>query len=150
MNTILSHGEDGALSDALAGILGRLRGYPDGRSPGESEENLHREADGFVMKLAVHLRHAEEAVFPALQKVGWGSAGGIEELEKDHRLLGLYARDLAAEIREKNRERAYGVARSFLAVLLDHIQRETDGVAGFAKALEVSDAARLRALIERC
>ena len=124
MLTSLIPGEDGALSAALAGVLGQLRGLSYGRPPGEREEDIHREADGFVDRLAGHFRHAEESIFPALRKAGSGSASEIEELQKEHRLLGLYARELAARIRSKERETAYGVARSFLAVLLDHIRRE--------------------------
>jgi len=116
--------EDGAFSAALAGVLGHLRGLSYGRPPGEPEEDIRREADGFLDRLAGHLRHAEETIFPALRMAGSGSASEIEELQKDHRLLGLYARELATRIRSEERETAYGVARSFLAVLLDHLRRE--------------------------
>ncbi len=132
MNRTLIRGEDGSLIDALAGALGGLRGHSYGPFP----------ADGFPEKLGGHLRFAEETLFPALRALGLSSAGDLGELEEDHRLLGVYARDLAAQLREQHRERACGIARSFLAVLLDHIRRETGG-------LEVSDVARLRAWIER-
>jgi hypothetical protein len=128
MCTILSRGEDGALSDALAGILGRLRGHPYGPFPGGPEEDLRREADEFIVRLAGHLRYAEDTIFPALQEGGPGSESDLEELEKEHRLLGLYARDLAIEIRDQDRKKGYEVARVFLAVLLHHIHRETKGV----------------------
>jgi iron-sulfur cluster repair protein YtfE (RIC family) len=124
MMTSLIPGESGALSASLAGVLGRLRGRSDGRPPGAPEEDIHREADGFVDRLAGHFRHSEETIFPALRTAGSRSASEIEELEKDHRLLGRYACELAARIRSQDRAMAYGLARSFLAVLLDHIRRE--------------------------
>jgi len=117
-------GEDGALSAALAEVLGHLRRFSYGRPPGEPGEDIDREADAFVDRLAGHFRYAEETIFPALRTVGSGSASGIEELQKDHQLLGLYARELVVRIRSKERETAYGLARSFLAALLDHIRRE--------------------------
>ncbi len=150
MNATLGHGEDGALSAGLAGIMGPLRGHPFGRFEGGAEKALHREADRFVERLAGHLRYAEDTLFPALRELERDPACDIEELEKDHRLLHLYARDLAVQIRGRDNEGAYGVARSFLAVLLDHIHRETEDVDRFVHSLDVSDAGRLsRALIER-
>ena len=143
VTTTLGRDENGTLSDALAGILGHLRGHPYGRFFGRPEEALYGEADRFVRRLAEHLRYTEEALFPALREVEPGSACDIEGLEKDHRLLHLYARDLALQIRGGDKKRAYGVARSFLAVLLDHIQRETEGVDRFMHSLDVSDAQRL-------
>ena len=124
MMTSLIRGEGRTLSASLAGVLGRLRGHSYGRPPGEPQEDIHREADGFVDRLAGHFRHAEETIFPALRTPGTQGASEIEELRKDHRLLGLYACELASWIRSKDREMAYSFARSFLALLLDHIRRE--------------------------
>jgi hypothetical protein len=81
-----------------------------------------------VERLADHLRHAEKTVFPILRTVGPGSLENLDELEADHRLLGLYARNLATRIKGEDREEATGVARTLLAVLLDHLDRERDGV----------------------
>ena len=128
MNRTRIGGEGGALSDLLAGILGQLREHRYARFRGGSEEDLRSAAELFVERLAGHLRRAEETVFLDLRKGGWGSAGDLDELEKDHRLLGLFARDLATQIKGQDRETAYGVARSFLAVLLNHLRREKDGV----------------------
>ena len=124
MMTSRIHDEDGALSAALAGVLHRLRAPSYGGPPGEPEADVHLEADGLVDRLARHFRETEETIFPALHQGESGRASEIEELEEDHRLLGRYARELAAGIRNKDRETAYGLARSFLAVLLDHIRRE--------------------------
>lgn len=115
--------EDEALSDSLAAILGRLRGAY-GRYRGGVEDDLHREADGFSERLDGHVRHAEESLFPALLESGTRSGGDVEEFQKDHCLLALYARELVTQIRDKDRERAYLVARTFLALLLDHVHRE--------------------------
>ena len=128
MDMTLNRGEDGFLSDALAGILGRLRGPRYPRFPGGAEEALQSEADGFVKRLAQHLRYSEENLFPALRTAGPGSAGDLDVLEKDHRLLGLYARNLATQIKGQDREGANGVARTFLAVLLEHLDREMSGM----------------------
>jgi hemerythrin HHE cation binding domain-containing protein len=148
MNTTLSRSEDGALSDALAGLLGRLRGGRAARFPGTLEEALNGDADRFAARLAGHLRYAEETLFPALEEVEPGPACDLEELKKDHRLFHLYARDLAVQIRDGDQEKAYGLARSFLAVMLDHLQRETDGVDRLVRSLDVVDARRLSRALE--
>jgi len=128
MNRTPICGEGGALSEVLAGILGQLREHRYPRYRGGVEEDLRSAAEEFVERFAGHLRHAEETLFLDLRKGGRESAADLDELEKDHRLLGLYARDLATQIRGQDREAAYGVARSFLAVLLDHLHRERVGV----------------------
>lgn len=144
MDTTLSHGEDGALCDSLAGLVGHLRGRPQGGASGEA---LHADADRFVGRLAQHLWYAEEVLFPALRELEPGSSGDIEALERDHRLLHLYARDLGLQLRDGGKDGSVGVARSFLAVLLDHLHRETEGVDRMVRSL---DSQRLsRALGER-
>ena len=128
MTPVLIRSEDIALIDALAGILGRLRGYAFGRSFAGSEDAIHREADGFVERISGHLRYVEKTLFPASPKVRSESAVIVEEFKKDHRLLSLYARTLADHLRRRDNESAYDVGRSFLAALLDHIHREMDAV----------------------
>jgi hypothetical protein len=149
MNTTVIRAEGGALSDILADILGHLRGRYYGRFHAGTQEDLHRQADGCVERLAGHFRYAQTTYFPALRKTGVGTAQDIEELEKDHRVLGLHARYLAIQIRDKDEAKAYEVARSFLAVVLHHIRRETGAPDRCAHALEVTDAKRLRGLIDR-
>lgn len=124
MKTRLIRGEDGALSDALVGVLGRLRGPSYASPQGGPEQHGPLGADGFVDRLVGHFRHAETTLFPALRKDGSGSPSEIEELQRDHWVLGLYARDLVDRLGHKDREGAYQVARSFLAVLLYHLRRE--------------------------
>jgi hypothetical protein len=114
------------------------------------EEALYADADRFVGRLAEHLRYTEETLFPALQEVEPGFACDIEGLKKEHRQLHLLARDLGLQIRGGAKEGACGVARSFLALLLDHIRRETKGVERLARSLDVLDARLLsKALVER-
>jgi hypothetical protein len=150
MNTTLTRAEPGALSDILADILGHLRGRYYGRFHDGPEEALHRQADGCVERLAGHFRYAQTTYFPELRMTGAEASRDIEELEKDHRILGLHARYLAIQIRDKNETKAYEAARSFLAVVLHHIRRETGAPDRCAHALEVTDAKRLRGLIDRC
>lgn len=149
MNATLDRDEEGALGDALVGLLGHLRGPSyEGLPPG-SGEALHREADRFVRKLAEHLRYTEEVLFPALGGLEPGSSRDFRELEAEHRLLHLHARDLALQVKAGDLGAAYGVTRSFLAVLLDHLRRETVGVDRWVGSLDVLDARRLsRALLE--
>jgi hypothetical protein len=110
--------EDAALGNTLAGFLGRLRAPSYERPQGGPEEDLHVGAVGVADRLAGHFQLAEDTLFPAL------SASEIEDLRKDHRLLGLFARELADRLGQNDREGAYRAARSFLAVLLDHLRRE--------------------------
>ena len=123
MNTNQGHDDMGTLGEALASIMGHLRGHPYGRFLGRPVEALHGEADRFANRLAKHLLFTEEIPFPAAGKGESRSACDSDRPEKDHQLFHLYARDLALEILAGNTARAYAVARSFLAVLLDHIQR---------------------------
>ncbi len=150
MNTTLSRSKNGDLSDALAGLMDHLRGNRGACSRGTPDEALSGDADRFVGRLSGHLRYAEETLFPALEKIEPGSACNLEELKKDHRLFHLYARDLGLQIRGGDKEKAYGLARSFLAVMLDHLHRESKVVDRFVRSLDVVDARRLSgALAER-
>ena len=137
MDTTFILGGSGALIEVLAGLFGRLRGRPLGPFHRDPEEDLLREADGFVESLAGHVRDAEETVFPALRRLGSGPAEDIEELQEDHRFLTLHARHLATRIRIKDREGACERARSCLAVLLDHLRRESGGAYSAAKTRKV-------------
>jgi hypothetical protein len=64
-------GEDGALSAALAGVRA-ASGDSLRTPPAEREEDVRREADGFVDRLAGHFRHAEEMIFPPSERPGRG------------------------------------------------------------------------------
>ena len=145
-----SRTEDGALSDALTGLLGHLRGRPYGRFFGLHEEALDGVAERFIGRLAEHLRFTEETLFPALREVEPRFERDIETLKTDHRLLRVCAQNLALQLRGGDDKGAYGVVRSFLAVLLDHVHRETEDVDRLVRSLDVLDARRLSiALIDR-
>ncbi len=140
---MLSPGDDETLVDALAGILGHLRACPSGDLRGGSKGALRGAAERFVGKLATHFQYADETVFPTLRRAEPGFAGDIEGLVSDHRLLHSYARDLATQLKAGDDGGAYAVARSFLAVLLDHVNRERTEVARLSSSLQAKDATRL-------
>lgn len=120
---------DGVLTGALAEILAFLRcsGSYGGVAEGV-EKALHGAADDFVGKLAGHLRHEEEVLFPAIRKSAPESAAEIARLEEEHQLLRVYATELAHRIKARDSEGAYEVARDFLAALFDHIERERHAI----------------------
>jgi len=125
-------GGEAGLGDALVGLMGRLRERAVARSAEGFGVTLQGEADRFVTSLAEHLRDTEETLFAALPGRGPASALRLKRLQQDHRLMHLYARDLAIQIRSGDRREAYGVARSFLAVVMDHLRREAEGSGRFA------------------
>jgi hemerythrin-like domain-containing protein len=108
--------------------MGYLRKRQYGDIVNGVEKALRGAADGFVAKLATHLRHEEEVLFPALRKADPEAGPEIERLEEEHRLLRVYATDLACRISKKDTEGAYEVSRAFLAALFDHIDRERKSV----------------------
>jgi hypothetical protein len=132
-----------ALGDALAGLLGHLRGRPYGSFFGSPEEALCDEADRFVGRLAKHLWYAEGLLFPALRDARPESSREIQDLQEDHRIFRLYARDLALHILGRDNAGACGVARAFLAFLLNHIRQETGRVDGLIRSMGASDTRRL-------
>lgn len=126
---------DGVLTGALAEIIGTIRRGAYGGIADGVEQALRGAADEFVAKLAAHLRHEEEVLFPALLKSDPGSAPEIAKLEEEHQLLRVYATELAHRIKAKDAEGAYEVSRSFLAALFDHIDRERHSVDTRLKSL---------------
>lgn len=121
---MIQNEHDGVLTGALAQIMGYLRFRPYDGIADDLETALQGAADEFVVKLARHLRHEEEVLFPAIRAAWADSAEEIGHLEEEHRLLRVYATELAYRIKEKDQEGAYEVSRSFLAALFDHIDRE--------------------------
>lgn len=148
MNTTIDRDRDEALCDSLMGIMSRLRGYAPRGFEGGDGELLSREADRFVGRVARHLRYAHRILFPAFRELESNSTPDLERLEEEHRLLRLAARDLGLQIRNLDKEQAYDVSRSLLAVLLDHLRRETEDIDRFVHSLDVSNSGRLaRALV---
>lgn len=124
MSTATKNPHDGLLTGALADILGALRDTRYGRVAAGVENALRGAADHFVDELAAHLRHEEEALFPALLASDPELQPEIARLREEHRQLRIYAQDLAARIREGDSTAAYETSRGFLAALLVHIDRE--------------------------
>ncbi|HXX95275.1 MAG TPA: hemerythrin domain-containing protein [Planctomycetota bacterium] len=121
---MIQNEHDGVLTGALAEIMRHLKFRPYDGIADDVEGALQGAADAFVDKLARHLRHEEEVLFPAIRAAVPDASGPIERLEEEHRLLRVYATELAYRIKEKDQEGAYEVSRSFLAALFDHIDRE--------------------------
>lgn len=115
---------DGVLTAALAEIMAHLRAGPYGPVVDHLEEALRGAAEEFVTRLASHLKHEEEVLFPGILQASPESAAEIDGLHEEHLLLRVYATDLAYRLKEGDREGAYEVSRAFLAALLDHIDRE--------------------------
>ncbi len=129
---------DGVLTGALAEIIGTIRMGAYGGIADGVEQALRGAADEFVSKLAAHLRHEEEVLFPALRKSDPASAPEIAKLEEEHQVLRVYATELAHRIKARDTEGAYEVSRSFLAALFDHIERERHSVDARLKHLGAS------------
>jgi len=142
--------QDGVLGEVLESLLGHLQGHSYARFRTLREPGPSRDAGQNRASLQARLRNPLETRAAVPRTIGSGSPAEVAELERDHRLLGLYVRYLGSQLRQPNGEREYGVARSFLTMQLDHLPRETEGVGRWAPALEASSARRLRALIERC
>lgn len=125
-----------ALGDPLMEILVRLREYSSIGVEERFGEALSRGAHRFAERLAVHRRQAEGRLFPSLRSLKPGSACEFDALEDDHRYLHLQAHDLALHIRGMDQAEAYGLTRSVLASLLDHVRREAEDVDRFIGSLD--------------
>lgn len=143
MNTLLETtpmaGEETKLTEALAGLVGSLRARHPGR-----QESLQVSSDEILAGIRDHLRFGEEAFLPALRRAEPAAAPRLEELEKDHRDLNSYAHELSRQIRGSDGGLAYGLSRSFLAVLLKHLDREGKEARRIAGGLSVRGARRLK------
>ena len=140
VNTTPGRDDEGSLVEAWVGLMAQLRGHPHGSFPGGPGADLYGGADRFVTRLAAHLRYTEEVLFPALRESEPGSAHEIEGLRQDHRILHHLVRDFAPQIQGGVTEGAYGDARSFLAVLLDHLRCEAAAAGGGGSLLPSTGA----------
>lgn len=147
MSTPALHPHDGSLTDALAGIIGRLHEQPYRMLQAEFAAALRGAADEFIRKLADHLRHEEEVLFPALREVAPWSERELDDLEEEHRVLGVYSRELGCRIHARDEVGVRSVGRSFLAALLDHIRRETKVVDHAVAWLDAPEEARLAEML---
>jgi hemerythrin-like domain-containing protein len=128
-------GHDGELTDALASLIGYLKLGPYEGVREDVEAALHGSADRFVNRLASHLRHEEEDIFPMLLRHRPGSAPRIDALRLQHAALRAYASEFAQRLGAADRDGAAAVARSFLAALLEHVAAERHVVEELSEGL---------------
>jgi iron-sulfur cluster repair protein YtfE (RIC family) len=116
--------DDAHLTQALSELMTHLRKTQYGVAMGHFEEALGGSADAFVDTLARHLLYEESVLFPSLRRLDSGIAQDIRSLQAEHARLRELSLDLARSIQKRDTWRAYDIARTFLAELFDHIERE--------------------------
>jgi hemerythrin-like domain-containing protein len=117
--------EDEKLARTVADLVVQLRRRPYGDVLGRVEEAFRGSAEAFVDSLAQHLRHEEDVLFPALRKRDPATAREVDDLQAEHAVLRRLATGLARAIATNENAKACGVARTFLAELYAHIDRES-------------------------
>lgn len=128
MNALQENVANGPLTDALAGIVGYLRIRRYGGIVGRLEQAFLGACNRFVSVLAEHLEHEENEIFPELRALAPQSGPALERLVEQHRLLRIYAQDLAQRLKREDEEGAAGVARAFLVALLEHVDAENGAI----------------------
>lgn len=140
MNTQM---HDGSLTESLAALIGYLRlGAYDGLRSA-LDEAITKGADRFIGLLADHLRHEEEILFPSLREASPAAEELLKPLQEQHASLRVFASEFAQRIAVDDRDGACDVARSFLAALLEHIEREDRAVETLMKRLHPMTVDRL-------
>ncbi len=134
---------DGTLTESLASLIGYLRlGAYDGLRSA-LDEAVAQGADRFIGLLADHLRHEEEVLFPALREASPAAEELLKPLQEQHASLRVFASEFAQRLAVDDRDGACDVARSFLAALLEHIEREDRTVEALMKRLHPQTVDRL-------
>jgi CheY-like chemotaxis protein len=134
---------DSTLTSALSGIIRRLRGRRYEDLQNVLKNVLHGHAVHFAGDLAEHLRYEEEVLFPSLAELKASARPELELLEKEHDRLRDYSKKLAQRLTQGDGAGAADLARTFLAVLLEHMERESAAVdaivapLGFAASLDL-------------
>jgi hemerythrin-like domain-containing protein len=116
--------DDADLTRSLADLMGHLRTSQYGSVVSRLEETLRGSGDTFIDTLARHLLYEEQVLFPELRRRDAGTAGKVQQLQKEHAHLRELATELAREIKAVRLGKAYDAARTFLAELYGHIDRE--------------------------
>ena len=116
---------DSSLTNALAGIIERLRTRRYEGLKAFLQDLLRGETLEFTGDLAQHLKYEEEILFPALAELKPEARPRLGEVEEEHERLREFSRRLAHRLREGDASGAVAVAREFLAALLEHIDRES-------------------------
>ena len=112
-----------AMTESLTEIVVRLRDSGLGKLPGRTDPAVRSTAEAFVGHLAEHLDEAD-ALLPAVLDMAPATAAEIEVIRSDHRLLRGVAHDLFVGIVSGQPSKACDTARSFLAKLFAHADRE--------------------------
>jgi hemerythrin-like domain-containing protein len=118
--------EDAELTRSLADVMGHLRAGRYGVIAGHLEEALQGSGNVFIDTLARHLLYEEQVLFPELRHRDPGKAEQIRTLQAEHAQLRDLATRMACAIKSGKLEEAYAVARTFLAELYSHIDRESE------------------------
>jgi hypothetical protein len=124
-----------ALADALANVVGVL--HPNARL-GETRAAIETAAgatDVFLRRLRGHL-HENSLLLASLAEAAAGSSSQLEPIEIEHRLLRQLSHDLCDRIRHDDLGGARGVARRFLAILLDHTAHEARVIMNVVRSMD--------------
>ena len=141
------HPGDGKLADTLAGIIGelRLRGYCS--IQWKLDDALLGDCDLFVKQVSEHLRQEDDILLPSLLQADPSSQAEIDDYRKDHRSLSQYAKELTQHIQANDDQNACRVARDFLALMMDHMARESKTVNRILESMGPEESGRLLARI---
>jgi hemerythrin-like domain-containing protein len=118
--------EDTELTRALADVMNHLRKHSYGDALGHLKDALQGTGDAFVDTLARHLLYEEQTLFPEIRRIHPEAGEELRTLQGEHGHLRQLATELAQAIKSGEVERAYDVARTFLAALYRHIDHEAE------------------------
>ena len=147
MSPTFSHEGDGALIHSLAGIVCDLRSRRYADLQGDAQAALRGACEEFMRLLAEHLDQEEGVLLPVLLEADPSAAPEINLFREEHRLLHVYARDLALCVRAGDEEGACGISRSFLAMLMNHVDLESKTVNRIVQILPPPTLKRLAACL---
>ena len=147
MSPTFSHEGDGALTNSLAGIVCNLRSRRYADLHGDAQAALRGACEEFIRLLAEHLEQEEGVLLPVLLQADPSAAPEIDLFREEHRLLHLCARNLALCVRARDEEGACEIGRSFLAMLMNHVERESKTVNRIVQTLPPATLKRLAACL---
>jgi hemerythrin-like domain-containing protein len=116
--------EDAELTRCLADVMGHLRRRQYGDVAEHLAGALQGSGNAFIDTLARHLLYEEQVLFPEIRRLDPSSTLDLSALQAEHGRLRQLATELACAIRSGDMDRAYDVARTFLAELYSHIEHE--------------------------
>lgn len=136
-----------ALLDALTEVVNDLRIRQLTGSPMATRVSLRQGTDRLARTLANHLRYTEETLFPALRELQPGAKGVLDGMESSHWPLRQSARDLTAQMKVEDEGESHRTARTFLAMLMNHVGVEATALNGILGALEEGQSRRLNQVL---